>query len=287
MIISWKGWAVFYFTFAFFVLIFDIKGLKEIVGIHSTAIISSGARLGEGVEVGPYTIIGSDVTIGENSVIGPHVVIEPHTDIGDNCRIFQFCSLGGIPQDLKFKGEESRVIIGNNNTIREYVTINRATSADIGVTIIGDNNFLMAYCHIAHNCNLGNNIVMANATNLSGHVHIEDYAVIGGLTGVHQFTRIGCHCMIGGASAVTKDVPPYVLAAGNYVEVCGLNLIGFKRRGFNKETIRALKRVYTIIFRSSLLLSVAIEKVEKEIEEIPEVKHFIEFIQKSERGICR
>ena len=257
------------------------------MNIHSTAIVSPEAHLGEGVEIGPYTIVGLDVTIGENTVIGPHVVIEPHTDIGENCRIFQFCSLGGVPQDLKFDGDESRVIIGNNNTIREYVTINRATSADIGTTIIGDNNFLMAYSHIAHNCKLGNNIVMANAVNLAGHIHVEDYAIIGGMTGIHQFTRIGCHCMIGGASAVTKDVPPYVLAAGNYAKVHGLNLIGLKRRKFSKETIRTLKRVYTIIFKSSLLLSEALKKTMEEVEDIPEVKHFVEFIQKSERGICR
>ncbi len=257
------------------------------MNIHSTAIVSPDAHLGEGIKIGPYTIVGPDVTIGENTVIGPHVVIEPHTDIGENCRIFQFSSLGGIPQDLKFDGDESRVIIGNNNTIREYVTINRATSADIGTTIIGDNNFLMAYSHIAHNCKLGNNIVMANAVNLAGHIHIEDYAIIGGLTGIHQFTRIGCHCMIGGASAVTKDVPPYVLAAGNYAKVHGLNLIGLKRRDFSKETIRTLKKVYTIIFRSSLLLSEALKRTMEEVEDIPEVKHFIDFIQKSERGICR
>lgn len=257
------------------------------MNIHPTAIVSSEAHLEEGVEVGPYTIINPDVNIGKNTVIGPHVVIESHTDIGENCRIFQFCSLGGVPQDLKFEGEESRVIIGDNNTIREYVTINRATSADIGVTIIGDNNFLMAYCHVAHNCKLGNNIVMANASTLAGHIHVEDYAIIGGMVGFHQFTRIGCHCMIGGASAVAKDVPPYVLAAGNYAEAHGLNLIGLKRRGFKKETIRALKKAYTIIFRSSLLLSEAIKRVEEEVEDIPEVKHFIDFIQKSERGICR
>ena len=255
--------------------------------IHPTAIISPEASLGDGVEVGPYTIIGHDVTIGKDTVIGPHVVIEAHTDIGKGNRIFQFCSLGGIPQDLKFEGEESRVVIGNNNTFREYVTVNRATSADIGVTIVGDNNFLMAYCHVAHNCKLGNNIVMANAVNLSGHIHIEDYAIIGGLTGVHQFTRIGCHCMIGGASAVVKDISPYVLATGNHAEICGLNLIGLRRRGFTKETIRALKKAYIMLFRSEHLLSVSLEMVEKEYNNTPEVRHLLEFIKKSERGICR
>lgn len=254
--------------------------------IHPTAIISPDATLDEGVEVGPYTVIGSDVTIGKNTIIGPHVVIESHTDIGEGNRIFQFCSIGGIPQDLKFQWEETRVIIGNNNTFREYVTINRATSSDIGVTIVGDNNFLMAYCHVAHNCKLGNNIVMANAVNLSGHIHIEDYATIGGMTGVHQFTRIGCHCMIGGASAVGKDISPYVLATGNRVEICGLNLIGLRRRGFTKETIRALKKAYLTIFKSEQPLSVALEMAERE-NNVPEVSHLIGFIRKSERGIYR
>jgi UDP-N-acetylglucosamine acyltransferase len=202
--------------------------------IHPTAIISPDATLAEGAEIGPYTVIGPDCTIGKNTSIGPHVVIEAHTDIGEACRISQFASLGGAPQDLKFKGEKTRVIIGNHNTIREYVTINRATSADIGVTIIGDHNLLMAYCHVAHNCKLGNHIIMANAANLAGHIHVEDFAIIGGLTGVHQFTRIGAHSIIGGASAVTKDIPPFVMASGNFAKLYGLNMIGLKRRGFSE-----------------------------------------------------
>jgi UDP-N-acetylglucosamine acyltransferase len=257
------------------------------MNIHHTAIISPQACLEEGVEVGPYTIIGADVHIGKNTIIGPHVVVEDHTDIGEECRISQFSSLGGAPQDLKFKGEKTRLIIGNHNTIREFVTINRATSADIGVTIIGDHNLLMAYCHVAHNCKLGNHIVMANAATLAGHIHVEDHAIIGGLTGVHQFTHIGAHCIIGGASAVAKDVPPYVMAAGNHAKPYGLNVIGMKRRGFREETIKALKEAYRLIFRSSLLLSAAIERVKNEVVDTPEVRHFINFIQKSERGIIR
>lgn len=257
------------------------------MNVHPTAIISTDARLQEGVEVGPYTVIGPEVSIGANTIIGPHVVIDSRTDIGERCRIFSFCSIGAIPQDLKFRGEETKVIIGNNNTIREYVTIHRATAADIGVTAIGDNNLLMAYCHVAHNCKLGNNIVMANAANLAGHIHVEDHAIIGGLTGIHQFTRIGAHCIIGGASAVVKDVPPYVMAAGNHAKLYGLNLIGLKRRGFTEETIDALKKAYRTVFRSSLLLSVAIDRVRSEVEDLPEVRHFIEFIQASERGVCR
>ena len=257
------------------------------MSIHPTAIVSPDATLAEGVEVGPYSIIGPNVHIGKKTVIGPHVVIESHTDIGEACRISQFASIGGDPQDLKYRGEETRVVIGNHNTLREYVTINRATVSDIGVTIIGDHNLLMAYCHVAHNCKLGNHIVMANAANLAGHVHVEDFAIIGGLTGVHQFTRIGAHCIIGGASAVTKDVPPFVMASGNFAKLYGLNVIGLKRRGFTDETIGAIKEAYRIVFRSSMLLSAAIKKVEEVVEDLPEVRQFVDFIRKSERGICR
>ena len=257
------------------------------MNIHPTAVISPDATLAEGVEVGPYSIIGPDVHIGKNTLVGPHVVIENQTDIGESNRIAQFASIGGAPQDLKYRGEPTPVIIGNHNIIREYVTINRATIHDIGVTIIGDHNLLMAYCHVAHNCKLGDHVVMANAANLAGHIHVEDFAIIGGLTGVHQFTRIGAHCIIGGASAVTKDIPPFVMASGNFARLFGLNMIGLKRRGFAEETIAALKEAYRIIFRSSLLLTAAIRKVEQEVTDLPEIRQFIDFIRKSERGICR
>ena len=255
--------------------------------IHPTAIISSEANLEEGVEIGPYSIIGSDVNIGKNTIIGPHVVIDSQTDIGTGCRIFQFASIGAVPQDLKFKGEATRTIIGNYNTIREYVTIHRATSADIGVTIMGDYNLLMAYCHVAHNCKLGNRIVMANAANLAGHIHVEDNAIIGGLTGIHQFTRIGAHCIIGGCSAVAKDVPPFTMASGNMAKLYGLNMVGLKRRNFSADTIQSLKQAYRLVFRSSLLLKTAIAKVKAEVADIPEVRQFIDFIDNSQRGICR
>jgi UDP-N-acetylglucosamine acyltransferase len=255
--------------------------------IHPTAIIASDAQLAEGVEVGPYSIIGSDVKIGENTIIGPHTVIDNYTHIGEGCHIFQFCSIGAPPQDLKFGGEKTRVIIGNFNTIREFVTIHRSTTADIGVTIIGDHNLLMAYCHVAHNCKLGNNIIMSNAATLAGHVHIENYVIISGLTGIHQFCRLGAHCMIGGASAVVKDVPPYSIAQGNHAKLFGLNLIGLKRRDFSEKTIKALKDAYRIIFRSNLLLEAALKKAQDEVEDIPEVNHFIKFIKESTRGVCR
>ena len=255
--------------------------------IHPTAVVAPDVELAEGVEIGPYAVVGPDVHIGENTVIGSHVVIEGHTDIGARCRIFQFASIGVQPQDLKFRGEPTRVVIGNDNTIREFVTIHRATVSDIGVTIMGDHNLIMAYSHIAHNCKLGNHVIMVNAANLAGHIHVEDYTIIGGLTGVHQFTRIGAHCIIGGASAISKDVAPYLLVSGNRAKPHGLNLIGLKRRGFKEGTIRALKDAYRLIFRSSLLLRTAIEKVRNEVEDCPEVRHFVEFIEQSKRGICR
>jgi UDP-N-acetylglucosamine acyltransferase len=257
------------------------------MNIHPTAIISPDAQLEEGVEIGPYVVIGSDVIIGKNTVIGPHTVIDDYTQIGEGNRIFQFCSIGAPPQDLKFDGEKTRVIIGNFNTIREFVTIHRATTADIGVTIIGDHNLLMAYCHVAHNCKLGDRIIMSNAATLAGHIHIEDYAIISGLTGVHQFCRVGAHCMIGGASAVVKDVPPYCIAQGNHAKLFGLNLVGLKRRNFPEKTISAIKDAYRIIFRTDLLLEAALKKAQDEVEDIPEVNHFIKFIKESTRGVCR
>jgi len=255
--------------------------------IHPTAIISPEAEIAEGVEIGAYSIIGPDVHIGKHTVVGPHVVIESHTDIGERCRIYQFAAIGAAPQDLKFKGEKTRVIIGNDNTIREFVTIHRATAADTGTTVMGDHNLIMAYSHIAHNCILDNHIIMVNAANLAGHIHVEDYAIIGGLSGVHQFTRIGAHCMIGGASAVTRDVAPYLIAAGNHATTHGLNVVGLKRRGFDDETINAIKRAYTLVFRSSLLLKTAIDRIREEVDDVPEVRHFLEFIEKSQRGLCR
>lgn len=255
--------------------------------IHPTAIVSADAQLDEGVEIGPYAIIGSDVKIGKNTIIGPHTVIDDFTQIGEGCRIFQFCSIGAPPQDLKFGGEKTRVIIGNHNTIREFVTIHRSTAADIGVTLIGDHNLIMAYCHVAHNCKLGDRIIMSNAATLAGHVHVEDYAIISGLSGIHQFCRIGAHAMVGGASAVVKDVPPYTIAQGNHAKLFGLNLVGLKRRNFPEKTIQAIKDAYKIVFRSQLLLADALKKVHDEVEALPEVNHFIQFIKESERGVCR
>jgi len=255
--------------------------------IHPTAIVSDNVRLDEGVEIGPYSIIESDVTIGKNTIIGPHTVIDRYTRIGEGCHIFQFCSIGAPPQDLKFRGEKTGVVIGNFNTIREYVSIHRGTTADTGTTVMGDHNLLMAYVHIAHNCKLGNHVIIANSTGLAGHVDTEDYAIVSPLSGVHQFCRVGAHAMVGGASAVVKDIPPYTMANGNRASLFGLNLIGLQRRGFSERSIAALKHAYRIIFRSDLLLEEALEKARTDVEDCPEVRHFIQFIETSKRSICR
>lgn len=254
--------------------------------IHSTAVVSPKANLAPGVEIGPYAVIEEDVNIGRNTKIGPHTVIESHTDIGEGCHIYQFCSIGGAPQDLKYQGEPTRVVIGNYNKIREFVTIHRATGIG-NVTLLGDHNLIMAYCHIAHNCVLGNQVIMANSANLAGHISIADYATIGGLSGILQFTRIGTHAFVAGASAVIKDVPPFVIASGNHARLYGLNLVGLKRRGFPPETIQALKDAYRIVFRSSLLLKDALAAVRAEVADLPEVRQFVEFIEQAKRGICR
>ena len=255
--------------------------------IHQTAIIDSQAELASGVEVGPYSIIGPQVKIGRNTTIGPHVVIDGWTHIGEGCTVFQFASIGALPQDLKYKGEESWVIMGNNNTIREFVTINRGTSWSQGKTTIGNNNFFMAYSHVAHDCKIGNHVILANAATLAGHITIEDCAIVGGLVGVHQFVRLGCHSIIGGGSGVNKDVPPYMMANGQRAKLYGLNTTGLQRHHFSEEALTNLKKAYRIIFRSGITLEKASDQLAHEVENSPEVKHLIHFIESSERGITR
>lgn len=255
--------------------------------IHPTAIVAPGARLAEDVEVGPYSVIDDEVEIGAGTVIGPHVVIKRYTTIGARCRVFQFASLGEIPQDLKFAGETSYLRLGDENVIREFVTLNRGTAGGGGLTSLGNGNLVMAYAHLAHDCHLGNGVVMANGASLSGHVTVEDRAIIGGLVGVHQFVRIGTHAFIGGASAIGKDVPPYTLSAGHPQRLHGLNLVGLKRAGFSNDALRALKDAYRIVVREGLLLGDALKRVEAELPPLPEVKHFVEFIRASQRGIPR
>lgn len=255
--------------------------------IHKTAIIDAKAELDSGVEIGPYCIIGPQVKIAKNTKLAPHVVIDGWTKIGEGCRIFQFASLGAIPQDLKYKGEESWVILGNNNTIREFVTIHRGTAQSGGKTIIGDNNFLMAYSHVAHDCKIGNQVILANAATLAGHIEIEDYAIVGGLVGIHQFLRLGRHCIIGGGSGVNQDIPPYMMANGQRAKLYGVNNIGLKRHNFSPEAVSNLKKAYHIIFRSGLTVKKALDQVQTEIKNSPEVDHLISFIKSSERGITR
>lgn len=257
------------------------------MNVHETAIVSPKAWLGKDVKVGPYAIIEEDVDIGEATHVGPHVFIGKYAKIGKRCRVFPFASIGTIPQDLKFKGERTELKIGNDNVIREFVTINRGTTAGGGITTIGDHNLLMAYAHVAHDCVIRNHVILANAATLAGHIEIEDYAVVGGLVAVHQFVRIGTHAFIGGTSGVRKDIPPFVLAHGAPVRLYGLNRVGLKRRNFSEETLEALKKAYKIILRSGLLLKEAIKKAKEEVPPLPEVKTFIDFIEKSKRGISR
>ncbi|MGC8976524.1 MAG: acyl-ACP--UDP-N-acetylglucosamine O-acyltransferase [Candidatus Ratteibacteria bacterium] len=253
--------------------------------IHPTAIISSEVEIDGDIEVGPYTIIEGKVKIWKNCKIGPYVHIQGYTEIGEGTKIFTGAVIGSIPQDLKYKGEITYLKIGKNNVIREFVTINPGTSYG-EETIIGDNNLIMAYAHIAHNCKIGNNVIIANGGTLAGHVIIDDYAIIGGLVGIHQFCRIGKHAIVGGCSKVTMDIIPFVLADGHPARPYGLNIVGLKRKKFSKEKIEILNNAYKIIFRSGLNTSDALKKL-KEIENYKEIKDIIEFIMSSQRGIAK
>jgi UDP-N-acetylglucosamine acyltransferase len=252
--------------------------------IHPSAIVDEDAELGRGVVVGPWSIIGPRVRIGDGTEIRSHVLIERDTTVGADCQIHQGAVLGTDPQDLKFRGEETTLVVGDRTVIREYATLNRGT-ADLEQTTVGDDCLLMAYSHVAHDCQIGNNVVLANAVNMAGHVFIEDWAIVGGLTAIHQFVRIGAHAFVGGASRTSQDVPPYTKAAGSPIKLYGLNSVGLDRRGFSQEVRRALKRAYRIIFQSNLPLVQALDQAQSECEELPEVLHFISFIRESERGV--
>ncbi|MRR34615.1 acyl-ACP--UDP-N-acetylglucosamine O-acyltransferase [bacterium] len=255
--------------------------------IHPTAIVHPGAQVADGVEIGPYAIIGEHVRIGRGSKIGAHSVIDGWTAIGEECQIFHFASVGGIPQDLKYKGEETWLRIGNRNVIREFATLQPGTVTGIGETVIGDNNLFMAYCHVAHDCVVGNRVIMANGSTLAGHVVVEDFAILGGLSAVHQFVRIGESAMLSGGAMVVQDVLPYTIASGNRATSAGLNTVGLKRRGFAPEVISGVKKAYRLIFRSGLRLDEAIVRIREEVPMSPEITHFVDFAEKSERGICR
>ncbi|MBT1075980.1 acyl-ACP--UDP-N-acetylglucosamine O-acyltransferase [Geobacter grbiciae] len=255
--------------------------------IHPTAIVHPDAQVAEGVEIGPYAIIGEHVRIGRGSRIGAHSVIDGWTDIGEECQIFHMASVGGIPQDLKYRGEETWLRIGKRNIIREFTTLQPGTVTGIGETVIGEGNLFMAYCHVAHDCVVGNRVIMANGSTLAGHVVVEDYAILGGLSAVHQFTRVGESAMLSGGAMVGQDVLPYTIASGNRATSAGLNTVGLKRRGFSPDTISAVKKAYRLMLRSGLRLDEAIARIREEVPMSPEIVHFIEFAQKSERGICR
>lgn len=255
--------------------------------IHATAIVSPDAELAPDVSVGPYSIIGPQVRIGAGSVIGPHVVIRGPTTLGAGNRIFQFASIGDDPQDKKFGGEATRLEIGDRNTIREYCSINRGTAQDAGVTRVGNDNWLMAYTHIAHDCQVGNGVIMSNNATLAGHVHVEDQVILSGFCAVHQFCRIGAHAFVGGLSGVTRDVLPFMMVAGHPPEPRGINQEGLKRRGFGPEQLRNLKEAYRILYRSGLRLVEAREQLAALAVNQPEVRAIVEFLDRSERSIVR
>lgn len=255
--------------------------------IHATASVDPRAELGDEVEVGPYSIIGPKVKIGNGTRVKSHVVIEGNTTLGDANLIFQFTTVGSVPQDLKYRGEDSQLIIGNHNTIREFVSLNPGTAGGGMVTRIGDRNLLMMYCHIAHDCILGDHNIIANGATLGGHVVIEDYVIVGGLVGIHQFVKVGSSAILGAGSMVSKDIPPYCNATGDRARLRGLNLEGLRRRGFTKAQVEALKKAYRIIFQSALRVKDALKRVRKEFPNLPEVAHLVAFIEQSQRGVCR
>ncbi len=255
--------------------------------IHPQASVDSSAKIGKGVHIGAFSVIGPAVEIGEETWVGPHVVINGPTRIGKQNKIYQFSSLGEAPQHSGYKGEATHLEIGDRNIIREYCTLNRATTAGTGITRVGDDNFIMAYCHIAHDCQVGNRTIFANGASLAGHVVVEDNVVFGGFTLIHQFCRIGAHTMTGIGTVSFKDVPPYLLVAGNTATPHGLNIRGLKRRKFSEESIEALRHAYKILYKSGLRLNEAIEQLESMANKCAEVNHFVSFIRLSERGIIR
>lgn len=255
--------------------------------IHETAIVHKDAEIGENVIIGPYCVIDKNVKIGANTHIGSHVTIDEFVKIDQDCKVFNHAAIGAIPQSVKFAGEETHVEIGDRTIIREYVTVHRGTGFGGGLTKLGQDNFLMAYTHVAHDCITGKGVVFANAATLAGHITLGDFATVGGLVAIHQFVRVGDYAFVGGKSAVVKDIPPFVIAAGDRARLKGLNKVGLKRHGFTPEVLAALKRSYRIVFRIGLTLNEAIERVKAEVPALPEVNQFLEFIQSSTRGITR
>ena len=254
------------------------------VRIHPSAIVDLSAELDAGVTIGPWTMIGPGVRIGAGSTIGPSVLIERNTLLGRECEIHKGAVLGTDPQDLKFRGEDTWLEVGDRTVIREYATLNRGTSA-AGRTVVGDDCLLMAYTHVAHDCILGNHVILSNAVNMAGHVELEDWVIVGGVTPIHQFVRVGTHAFVGGGSRISQDVPPFCRAAGSPAKLYGLNSVGLERRGFSPETRMTLKRLYRTLFQSNLNVSQGVAQAREAIEPIPEVVRFLEFVESSERGI--
>ncbi|MEK6594707.1 MAG: acyl-ACP--UDP-N-acetylglucosamine O-acyltransferase [Pseudomonadota bacterium] len=255
--------------------------------IHSTAIVDPRAKIAADVEIGPYTVIGANVEIGPGCIIGPHVVITGHTRMGANNRVYQFVSLGEAPQDKKYRGEPTRLEIGDNNTIREFCTFNRGTVQDAGVTRIGNDNWIMAYAHMAHDCQIGHHTIFANNAQLAGHVQVGDYAILGGFTVVHQFCRIGAHSLTAMGTIVLQDIPPYVTASGNSARPYGINAEGLKRRGFAADTLAGLKRAYKTLYKSGLTLEEAKKELARQAEKCPELRLLLDFLDLPNRGIIR
>jgi len=256
--------------------------------IHPTAIVSPGAELADGVEVGPFSVIEDKVVIGEGTFIDSHVTIKSHTTVGRSNKILSYASIGAEPQDLTYRGEETELIIGDENSIHEFVTFHRGSAKGGGVTRVGSRGMFMAYVHIAHDCQVGDQVVMANGATLSGHVIVEDWASISGMSPIHQFVRIGTHSYVGAMCGVTKDVPPYCLVAGYRAELHGLNSVGLKRRGFGSETMAGLKQAYRTLFRNSGTTMVNnLVEVEQSLGQVPEVQYLVDFIRSTQRGICR
>jgi UDP-N-acetylglucosamine acyltransferase len=259
--------------------------------IHPTAIVDAAAELAASVSVGAYAVVGARVRIGAGTTIGPHTVVDGRTTIGSDNRIHGHCSIGGPPQDKKYAGEDTALEIGNGNTIREFCTLNTGTAQDEGVTRVGDDNWIMSYVHIAHDCRVGDHTILANAVQLAGHVHVGDWAILGGLTGVHQFVRIGAHAMAGFSSRLAQDLPPFVMAAGNPVQAQGFNQEGLRRRGFSEARIGAVKQMHRALYRKGLTLAAAIAEIEAMTERAPEaaddIALMLGFLAAAERGIVR
>jgi len=255
--------------------------------VHGTALVDPAAKLARDVIVGPYSVVGPKVELGEGTWIGAHVVLDGRIKIGRNNKIFHFASLGAPPQDKKYGGEDTALEIGDGNTIREYVTMNRGTALDVGVTRVGNDNWIMAYVHLAHDCQIGNHTIFANACQLAGHVTVGDWAIFGATTLVHQFVHIGAHAFTGMGTYLPQDLPPYVTAAGNMARPYGINSEGLKRRGFSPESIAGLKRAYRTLYRSGLGLEEARTQLREQVAACPQVKEIVEFLDRSKRGIIR